>query len=464
MTEYSPDHIQGNILRGYPYGLVRHLFLEVTDRAAARQFLAASLTGQDGEVPAITRATHWASPPASAFNIGITIDGFMALGVPAESLASFPAEFTQGMTKRSAKLGDFGTSAPENWPAPFDQPALLHIVASIYANQGAELDRVQAQIARAFGLRGLRDGRGLAEGNVFFGYKDSITQPRFSHKPNLQTADTYLPVDPLGTVLLGYSTRMENIRFAVPAPVDLGLNGCFNAFRVLAQDAKGFEEYLTQTAEWLSDHPKGKILLPPGQEARIGPGLDRVGALREIVAAQMMGRWRNGVPLELSPDTPQPDPPVSLTDFNYGHHSRCPAGSHIRRTNPRGGPIVQRIAHYTRRLVRRGMSYGPDFDPTNPDDAERGLLGNFICANLGAQFEAVMCDWLNLGLQDPDITSSNDPLIGANTPETSWFDLRLPDGDSVRLRGFPRFVTTRGGAYAFIPSIAAIQWLSQLKG
>ena len=30
-----------------------------------------------------------------------------------------------------------------------------------------------------------------------------------------------------------------------------------------------------------------------------------------------------------------------------------------------------------------------------------------------------MCDWLNLGLQDPDITGFNDPLLGANEPETS---------------------------------------------
>ena len=75
-----------------------------------------------------------------------------------------------------------------------------------------------------------------------------------------------------------------------------------------------------------------------------------------------------------------------------------------------------------------------------------------------------MCDWLNLGLQDPGITRSNDPLIGANEAKTSWFDLRLKDGSAFRLRGFPRFVITRGGAYTFIPSIAGIQYLAQLRG
>ena len=96
-----------------------------------------------------------------------------------ESLATFPTEFVEGMTKRALKLGDFGSSAPANWPAPFDKPARVHIVASIYADEAQHLDRVQAQVARAFTVIGIRDGRSLADSKVFFGYIDSISQPRF---------------------------------------------------------------------------------------------------------------------------------------------------------------------------------------------------------------------------------------------------------------------------------------------
>jgi hypothetical protein len=71
------------------------------------------------------------------------------------------------------------------------------------------------------------------------------------------------------------------------------------------------------------------------------------------------------------------------------------------------------------------------------------------------------CDWLNLGLQDPRITGSNDPIVGANEPETSWFDLPLKSG-VIRLPGLPRFVLTRGGAYTFLPSIPAIRFLGSL--
>jgi deferrochelatase/peroxidase EfeB len=143
--------------------------------------------------------------------------------------------------------------------------------------------------------------------------------------------------------------------------------------------------------------------------------------------------------------------------------SRCPYGAHIRRCNPRGGQIVQRVANNSRRLVRRGVPYGPPYDPAKRDpdkpEPERGLLGNFIGASLGAQFEAMSCDWLNLGLQDPRITGSNDPIVGANDAGTSWFDLPLKSGSTTRLRGLPQFVWTRGGAYTFLPSLSAIRFL-----
>jgi len=262
----------------------------------------------------------------------------------------------------------------------------------------------------------------------------------------------------------------------VPQPDALGHNCTFNAFRVLEQDVRGFEAYLDRTATELLGHKDVNELLAPDAEVAISAALSRPckpplalsrhGAMREVIAAQMCGRWRDGTPLALSPD--RPDASISRTDFDYGdairypNGSRCPYGSHVRRTNPRGAQIVQRVANFSRRLIRRGMPYGGAFDPKNPDAEERGLLGNFIGASLGAQFEAMSCDWVNVGLQDPRVTGSNDPLIGANAIETGWFDLLLKSGATIRLRSLPRFVTTRGGAYTFLPSIAAIRYLGAL--
>jgi deferrochelatase/peroxidase EfeB len=463
---FKPADVQGNILRGYRKPRVRYLILEVTDRAAARRWLIASTSDRSG-VPQITSQVPWTDKPATCFNIGLTFDGLKALGAPPSSLDTFPTEFKEGMSARAVKLGDVGPSAPQTWPAPFTDPKRVHLIATIYADDIAQLDSVQQRAlsgGSGLNLLGKRDGHNFHDNYVHFGYRDNISQPKFAEVHDIDSLSDAQPPAPLGTVLLGYETNFEGLKFKVPEPDALGLNGSFNAFRVLEQDVAAFETFLTTAAKDLLDHPKANDVLPPGAEANIGGGLSRPDAMREVVAANMCGRWRNGMPLALSPDTDAPQQPVDLTDFDFIGDSRCPYGAHIRRSNPRGGQIVQRVANHSRRLVRRGMPYGPAYDRANPDAQERGLLGNFIGANLGAQFEAMSCDWLNLGLQDPRITGSNDPLLGANDPTTSWFDIPLKSGETVRLRGLPRFVTTRGGAYTFLPSLTAIRFLGSLAG
>ncbi len=458
---FVPADLQGNILRGYRRLCVRYLMLEIAELTAARGFLAASASGGQ-DAPAITTETQWDVKPDTCFNIAFTYEGLRAIGAQAASLASFPGEFTGGMTARALKLGDFGASAPETWPAPFDAPERIHIIASVYADDPVHLDRVQQKVTAgpAFRLLGTRDGANFDGDYVHFGYRDNISQPRFAAVHDRPEKSE--PMAPLGMVLLGHRTSFEGLFWRVPQPDVLGQNGCFNAFRILAQDVGAFETYLDTAADELVKHPLGNVLLPPGDESKIGKTLSRHAALREIVAAQMCGRWRNGVPLALSPTTPHPETPVSLTDFDYTQNSGCPVGAHTRRCNPRGAKIVQRVENHSRRLIRRGIPYGPKYDPAKPDEVERGLLGNFLGANLANQFEAIACDWMNLGLQDPDLTGANDPLLGANDPATSWFDIRLPNGDTIRLRGFPRFVRTRGGAYTFLPSLPAIRYLAAL--
>ena len=461
--------LQGNILRGYtkkPH--VRYLMLEVAEPSAARRWLAASVSGRGDGVPQITSGDWGANRPDTCFNIGLTYEGLRALGTPSSSLEMFPNEFVEGMTARALKLGDVGPSAPENWPAPFNEPKRIHLIATIYAEKVEQLNEVQKRALpdeKAFRLLGTCEGYNFPGDFVHFGYRDNITQPRFEEVPDSQRHPDRQPRAPLGTVLLGHPTNLEGLTWRVPQPAELGHNGTFNAFRVLKQDVEGFEKYLDQAASDLLRHPRVDELLPPGDEEKIGKGLSRCAALREIVAANLCGRWRDGTPLALSVEAP--DPKADLTDFDYVGvgDSRCPHGAHIRRCNPRGGQIVQRIANNSRRLVRRGVPYGPPYDPAklrDRDEPERGLLGNFIGASLGAQFEAMSCDWLNLGLQDPRITGSNDPISGANDPGTSWFDLPLKAGGGIRLRGLPEFVSTRGGAYTFLPSLSAISYLGSL--
>lgn len=477
---FDRTDLQGNILTGYRRNVVRHLVCRIPDRTAARRFLGVAASGGSDHVPAITpepasitrglpKSDYW-------FNISLTWQGLKALGLTWHDLASFPTEFIQGMPARAMKLGDFGDSAPEHWSEAWQNPDHVHLIATIHADDPSLLHIADRQVSAVFHVLGRHDGRSMPDGKVMFGYKDSISQPDVrddytpvddvAPKPQADHApakddDQITPLDPLGTLFLDHDTRFQDIRFGLPSPAALGRNGSFSAFRVLSQDCAGFEAFLTRAATEILDTPFGQALLAEhGQAEAAAASADRgLAFLREVVAAQMCGRWRNGNPYDAPPDA---NIGARFNDFDYPAQSRCPVGSHVRRTNPRNGPVVQRISLRTRRITRRGMVYGPDFDPAHPDDQERGLLGNFICASLGAQFEAIMCDWLNLGLQHPDITGSNDPLIGANTPETSWFDLRLADGRTHRLRHLPRFVKTRGGAYTFLPTLSAIRLLARM--
>ncbi len=254
-------------------------------------------------------------------------------------------------------------------------------------------------------------------------------------------------------MLLGYPSATPHVRWGVPQPDVLGRNGTFNAFRVLGQDVAAFENFLSQVQ---ANH-----------------GVDR-----ELTAAKLCGRWRSGVPLSLAPTAAEKESVEAallndesrINDFDYADSDadgvQCPIGAHIRRTNPRNARIVQRSANHTRDLIRRGMPYGPPWDPADGAtmDAPRGLLGNFLCASLAAQFEAMQYDWVNLGFQDPRITATNDPLIGANDEATSSFSWPRERADPLVLRGFPRLVVTRGGAYTFLPSIPALRWIASQGG
>jgi hypothetical protein len=125
------------------------------------------------------------------------------------------------------------------------------------------------------------------------------------------------------------------------------------------------------------------------------------------------------------------------------------------------------LANTNRPILRRGMPYGERYDHNDPahrnDGVKRGLLGNFFCSSLAAQFEGIMYDWINLGLQNASLTRTNDPIIGANDPATSRFDIPRAKGSVVTLKGFPRFTHTEAGLYLFFPSTPAIRYLSSLK-
>lgn len=472
MTAIDLADVQGFILRGYRVEVARHFMLKIVQPAAARQFLTSLISG-DPNVPQITTAAPWTTKPDVFLNVGLTYTGLAALNLDAASLKSFPPAFTRGATSptSASNVGDIGESAPANWVGGLSDANNIHVVLSLWAMHQEALEAASARLRAAFqpGLaeQSAHEADALPHNMVHFGYRDNIAQPTVDGAP-MRKHEHRMPDDqpiaPTGEFLMGYPSQNPGGAPFNVSPPQLSTNSSFGAFRILAQDVVGFEQFLTQAAQ-------------------------DTGLHREMIAAKVCGRWRNGVPLSLSPDQPQTEPPVPYKQFNNFTYVvpdnpqqddtlgfKCPIGSHIRRSNPRseavaGGPS----AGHTHRITRRAMPYGPPYDPTHPDPdpaPERGLIGWFINVSLDYQFEFVMNSWINtdtfvMSVKLPDGNpvkniSGQDVILGSNNPHApTSFTIPMP-GKNLTVKGFKSFVTTRGGVYCYFPSITAIKYLAAL--
>ena len=186
----------------------------------------------------------------------------------------------------------------------------------------------------------------------------------------------------------------------------------------------------------------------------------------ELLAAKIVGRWRDGTPLQRSPERPDPalaDDPDRINDFSFADDPeglRCPVGAHIRRANPRDaeGFFDGRLTN-RHRIIRRGRPYGPVLPEgvTEDDGEDRGLV--FVCfnASIWRQFETIQALWIDDG--DPfGLGADKDFLIGQ--PDGDGGKMTIPGHPPFFLKPQPRFVTVRGGEYLYRPSISALRWLA----
>lgn len=459
--------IQGNLLRGYHAANARHFALAFGDPSGARALIAGMISGNHGQSPQITTAEKWDRRPHHCLNLGITWPGLGALGLAAEILAGFPAAYREGPAVRAVAadpdfpegvgLGDVGESAPAHWILGGPGKDTVHAMLSLYTDEHRErrLEEISLRLRKLFAAHGVselsaHDANALPNDVVHFGYRDGIAQPQIRGAPGRERADMQPEAEP-GDFLLGCDyTNVYGGNYLGVLPPALGDNASYGAFRILRQDVSGFERLLVELGK-------------------------RYGFEPEMVAAKLLGRWRNGVPLTLSPYGDQANPPIDmghLNDFDYapaGSHGtfyddtdgrRCPIGSHIRRLNPRSS-LVMGQAH-SRRIIRRGMPYGPPFDPQQPDDGlERGLIGHFICGDLQLQYEFLLRVWANLDLATHGLRGTRDPLLGAQPEGGGRFVLRTEDArDPIVMTDMPQLVQTRGSVYCLIPGIGGLRHLS----
>jgi deferrochelatase/peroxidase EfeB len=429
------EDIQHFLLTRTPALAARYEFLTFRKPASGRAWLAGLI-----DKVGTGKSVGSASPDSRWITLAFTWNGLRALGVDDASLATFPEEFRQGMAARAEILGATGDNHPDRWVGGLASRD-LHAIAVLFARDVAERERCKrehdqylSQLGNVEVLSGL-DLEAIYPGEPreHFGYRDRLTHPVIEGTGEVSPPGSLPPIQ-AGEFFLGYIDESGS-QPLMPQPETLSRNGSYLAYLRLEEHVGAFRDFLREQ------------------------GQTREG--QELVAAKLMGRWRSGAPLVLTPQKDDPALGVDMqrtNDFDYGkmdpYGYGCPVGSHIRRMNPRD--TAESMNRH--QMIRRGGTYGPLLPEDAPEDGvERGIAAFIGCASLVRQFEFAMNVWAN----DPrfkDLGNERDPFVGT---QDGTFDMTIPKRPvRKKIKGLPAFTTIRGGAYFFLPGIRALRLLA----
>ena len=433
--------IQATVLRYRPepyYGT--HILLHVDDMRSGREFLRRL-------APHVASAADWWNAGDAWIAVAISYTGLVALGVPEDSLESFPEAFRMGMAARAEKLRDYGVNDPKNWDQPFGT-GQIHIGVSIFSDSEEKWRRAMEKARRQFqGLSGITiigmQDFGAQPGDLNpLGYKDGIGQPAVEGSGVEPLPGQGRPIK-AGEFVLGYPGE-SGVPLAMPQPDMLGRNGTYVGLRKYQSRVGAFNRFLRDNAK--SDEE------------------------RELLAAKLVGRWRSGAPLTLSPtkdDTALGEDPQRNNDFNYANDpdgKQVPLGCHMRRVNPRDTKMPVLADVNIHRIIRRSTTYGTPYDPNalseHDDEVARGIYFLFISAKAMDTLEFLQREWINDG-NFMALANERDPIVGLQEEGATFTIPREPV--RRRVHSIETFDVLRGGEYLFMPSLSALNWLSGLK-
>ena len=435
------DDIQATVLRYRPepyYGT--HVMFHVEDAHAGREFLR-RLT------PHVASAADWWQVGEPWIAVAITYPGLVALGLPEDSLHSFPEAFRVGMAARAKQLLDDGENDPAHWDPPF-RSGFIHIGVSVFSDSEETWRRTMDSARQHYEAYPGRltvlttQDFGAQPGDLNpLGYRDSIGQPAIEGS-GVEPLPGQGPAIRAGEFILGYPGE-AGVPLPAPQPDVLGRNGTYVGLRKYHTRLGAFNRFLQAHAR--TEHE------------------------RELLAAKLVGRWRSGAPLTLAPN--QDDPalgadPWRNNDFTYAadpHGYHAPLGSHMRRMNPRDTKMALLTDVNVHRIIRRSTTYGAPYDPNaiseQDDKTARGLYFIFISAKAMATMEFLQQEWINNG-NFMSLGDERDPNVGLQEEGATFTTPQAPV--RRRIHGIETFNVLRGGEYFFMPSLSALRWLGNL--
>jgi deferrochelatase/peroxidase EfeB len=414
-----------------------------------------------------------ADPPSDPLiNIAVSWPGLDRLGafddIGGVEQASKAFSFDFKDSSDATSLRAYGPSAPENWWNKRFVSADIDLTVHVYCTSLDTLATQSREIRASARRNQLEElvpstddeaitGQALESGvpglrKLHFGYRDGFSQPlvNWDDDPALGQGSQRNGGGPYprgNFIIDDWDDKAQSFPRREPWR-GLVRNGSYLAFAWIHQDVAAFNRFLRDNAP------------------RVAPNQTQAAA-EEFLAAKMMGRWRDGTPLVLSPDAPNPERAGDFFDYSRDAAGKfCPVAAHIRIVNGRDRPLSGAnqimFPNGFPRVLRRGSSYGTWLDGVADDGKDRGIIGMFLCANVNQQFYP-LTRWIGTTNFSDDYADPNgqDSLFGSRSVPRASKSITIPTADGpVKLDGIPDFIRIQGVAILLLPSLTTLRRLS----
>ena len=484
--EYLLNNFQGGIIKNYEQPYYLHFFISFQKEKIneTKQWIQNKIAKKiTSTYKQFQSKKNQKTSRELRLNFFLSSNGYKALGFNNIELRLTDAHFNQGMRKwYQSNIADL---PPKNWD--LGDSDNIHALISLAHNDLDRLEQEAIQVTREIESLGIGNVISCEAGYVFknqsksdnsekhsyvvgpFGFADNLSQPLFL-KSDL---DKYYETQQI--------TQQDQLKWDPFAPLKL----------VLVEDPFQPGQYGSYCV-WQKLETDYQCFRDKEQELA-----NKLGVDRERAGALIIGRFRDGTPLELSLERQGNEQNENNFDYQDDPNGlRCPLHAHIRKVNPRGDrdpnnpnsppPISSQKRS---RIFRAGMTYfddrklQPGSEPKNPRSSSSqlaylrevsqqslaakikaigGLL--FVCfqSSIVRQFSTLQISWAN----DPAFPRQQrghnkylDPM-SSDAPEKPIVPQQWPQKWNQKKKEdflFQGCVQNKGGEFFFAPSIGFLQ-------